>query len=221
MRAYNINGKKMGFDSHKFNVAFKQYAKSNNMTKTALYNEIGDDIGVSFEAVRNWSKNANGPGDIETINKIENYLGVETNSLLTEIEGGAEVQKLTDNQIKSFKKVYDKSKAFMFEFESTHGFNDICKEFKEKGSKDPIKETYVYLDKRMKEIALTIEQENFYFRNADIYTELWDWLGAVYDIYNDKINPSFDEENYEPTDDEDYKFSTADLESILNKYLPT
>ena len=61
LKTFNIDGKKVRFDTSTFEIAFKTYAKSHNVKLGELVQVLSDRIGVTTEAVRNWRKGVNGP----------------------------------------------------------------------------------------------------------------------------------------------------------------
>ena len=106
----------------------------------------------------------------------------------------------------------------------TPDFNTTCRKFQEAGQDDPVNATYDYLDERMEEIYLVLEQEYFDLRGTDLYTDLYEFAyGDLIDIYNEKISLSYRLkariEGEGITANDDYCDAMAKLNEILERYM--
>ncbi len=89
------DGKEYVFSSHAFKQRIKTFLETSQFkTLEALFEDIASKAHVTADAVRNWNYAKNGPGDIEIVKILADYLNVD----YKEIMRVQEVKKMAENK---------------------------------------------------------------------------------------------------------------------------
>ena len=86
LRTFTVDEKEMMFNVSMFQTLFKKRAMHNRMTFGAYEEELANHLFVDKSAVHNWRMNVNGPGDIDKIQQIAEFLNINYMMLLTEAQ---------------------------------------------------------------------------------------------------------------------------------------
>lgn len=121
-----INGKEYCFSAFAFKASvrnFKAEKKRNgeNIASEDLYWELAEATHVSADSIKNWMYAKNGPGDLQTVKEIANYLKIDYKDLLKEQEkqdmsgnDGVNQNAVDNGNTKDvIRVVYQKMSAFM------------------------------------------------------------------------------------------------------------
>lgn len=223
-RVYIIDGKKMQFNTNNFKTLLKSYCKQNKMKSQDIERELAGALNVSSDAVHKWHYGMSTPTDVELVKEIAMYIGLDDfTRLLKSVNGGNVMNKLTERQIISVKKVYDICISFLYEFYNTDGFNDYWFELKNKGIEDPEEDVIEMADEMHRKIEFVMDQEYFDLRDTDIYNELCEFVSEdLINIYDGKLSYAYRFEagvNGNPTTSEDYDGALIKLNDIIEKYV--
>lgn len=121
---FDVDGYQMRFNTQVFKEQISLYKKRSKKSISDIISTIADKAGISEEAVKNWKKGSNGPGDIDMVKTIANVLQINDYKIfLKEVEKEQEMEKLTDRQYSAVKRIYDSIVVFMDEFINSNGFN--------------------------------------------------------------------------------------------------
>lgn len=227
-RTYVIENKRMEFNTQASRRVFDTYIRSDKMTAskmtgTKLEEQIAEELQVAVDTVHGWHYGKNAPSGIEYVKGLATALELKDYFLLlTEHDGGQDMNQLTDRQMSAAKRIYDICIWFLSEFINTDGFNDYWVKFKEQGSKDPESDIYDHVDGLLRKVNLVFDQEYFDLRNNDIYNELCEFASDdLINIYNGKVSYAyrFEAEPDENTTSEDYDKAMIRLNEIIEKYV--
>lgn len=223
-RTFNVDGRQMVFSFPAFKMVFETFRRKKDLRVGDLQEQLAKALKVSKDTVINWRKGKNGPIDVDTIQRIASVLEIKDfKLLLSETDGGNSMIQLTDRQITSAKKIYDKCIWFLSEFEKTDGFNAYWLEFKDAGSSDPEGNAYDKVQEMMREVFLVYDQEYFDLKGHPIYDDFGEYLSeGLYETFDGKLSYAYRFEaipNGNPTAEEDYDKAMIALNSIIDAYL--
>lgn len=222
-RIFNVDGKKVRFDSHIFEKCFDEFRRREKLNVHELEERLAEKLNVSPEAIHNWRFGQNGPGNADMLTILANELGLPDRApLLKEIDGGNKMPNLNERQIIAAKKIYDVCIWFLSEFDNSDGFNDYWYVFKDKGSENPEEDIYELVEKKMNRVRLVLDREYFDLRDQDIYDEFCEFVaGEMTDMYDGKLGYAYRFEaqvDGNPTTFEDYEHAMKTLNAIIEKY---
>jgi len=120
-RIFEIDNEQFQFNLQTFSKLFDEYRKKHGLRVGELENVLADNLSVTSDAVHNWRSGFNGPGDIETIQKIARELNIVDWKILLKVRGAKLMSDLSDKQIESVKKIYDSLIDFLIWFDETDG----------------------------------------------------------------------------------------------------
>lgn len=223
-RTYTVDDKVVVFNVDAFKQVFDSYRRSKKITSRKLEEQISEQLQVAVDTVHGWHYGKNSPGGIEYIEELARVMGMKDFTLLlTEYNGGHNMNRLTERQIAAAKRIYDICIWFLEEFSKTDGFNDYWLDFSHKGSNDPESDIYEYIDVLLEKVFLVLNQEYFDLHNLEIYEELCEYVNEdLYDIFNGKVSYAYRFEapvDGNPSTSEDYNKATIRLNNIIKKYL--
>lgn len=221
MRKFLINNINYQFSSSKFAKTFVLYRKRKKLSVDELEQKLAELVFVEKGTVHSWRFGPSGPSDIDTIAKLAEFF--ELNNYFYLLNREITMIKLTNLQLESAKKIYDAIIKFLDEFYYTGGFTtDMWYDFVRKGSRNPERDVYDYIENLEDKIRLIVKQEYFFLHDTQIYNELIDYIdNDLNDTYNGKVSYAYrfeaDGENA-PTTEDDYNKAMNKLNSIIEKY---
>lgn len=223
-RTYVFDDKKMEFNVNAFKRVFDTYRRSKKITNSKLEEQLAETLGIATDTVHGWHYGKNTPSGIEYVKELATALELtDFTLLLTENNGGQDMNRLTDRQMSAAKRIYDICIWFLDEFNHTDGFNDYWLTFSERGSDDPESAIYDHIEGLIRKINLVLDQEYFDLHNCDIYDEFCEYVSEdLLDIYDGKVSYAYRFEampGETPTTSEDYDKAMLKLNSILEKHL--
>lgn len=191
-KIFEYKGMQMQFNSLLFERVFKDYCAKHKVGYGEMAERIAQELYVSSEAVRNWRKGINGPGDLERINDLERILELKEGRLLMPVRY-RKVERLSERQIDAVKKVYDSIMEFLDNYGRTD-FNAMCRKFYVEGEKDPIKKTKDYLLDLIGKVELTLSKEEFDLSGTEIDLILAEYIyGDLWAGMIDELELSYEE----------------------------
>lgn len=220
------NGKEVRFDYIRFCDAFRSYKETKHLKISKAEETLAEAINVTSNAVHNWRNKSNGPSSLDTIKSIAAAIGVsDWMMLVKEVkEETGEMNKLSDLQIQSVKKVYDSIVDFLNEFYHTDGFTgEIWQEFAKEHPHDTAGAIYDYIETRLNVVYDTISKEYFYLHKLPIFEELEEFAyNDLYDTFNGKIKIYYRIDAMEhgyPSTYDDYMKAYNRLNEIIEKWI--
>ncbi len=222
-RTYELEGKKMKFNSVSFRRRVDTYCKANQITKAKFEQRLYDNKRWNCETVHKWIYGKNNPNDLEIVKGLADELGMsDYRQLLDEVED-KKMKQLTDRQITAVKKIYDSCVWFLAEFYNPYGSNDFWKRLSTEDVEDPESAITEFADSLNKKISLVADQEFFDLRDTDIYNELSEFISEELEIiYNGKgsyaCRSEADPEGL-PDIAEGYANAMDKLNRIIEKYV--
>lgn len=229
-KMFNVDGVNMQFDSEAFNMFFTNIRKKKGLKVLDLELRIGDEVGVSRDAVHSWRFGQNGPADLDIVKSLAVFLEISDYRLLLKERKVNMTVQITERQRDSLKKVYDSVIEFLNDFKETDGFNDFWGDFEEKGYKSECIENAIYevaMNKQRK-VCLVLQKEYIIIRNLDIYPKLEEYVeDDLCNIYNGKLEYAYRFEagvlNADGTRDtvttmEDYVITLEKINDLLDPY---
>lgn len=188
------DGKEARFYYTSFCDAFNSYKETKHLKISEAEEALAEAIHVSSDAVHNWRSKSNGPNSLAMVKSIAAAIGVsDWTMLVKEVkEENTKMNKLSDLQMQSVKKIYDCIVDFLNEFYHTNGFTgDFWFKFNEKYPKDTAGAIYDYINGRLNVVHDTLKKEYLFLHNQPIYEELCEFAyNDLYDTYNEKIGPA-------------------------------
>ena len=225
LRQFTMYGRRAEFNKTAFCHYIKKKSRREKIPISKLEALIGENVGVSANAVHHWIYKKGGPGDAEMIAPLARILDIaDPAQLITFVDnGGTEMERLTDRQKTAAKRIYDICIWFLYEFNRTDGFNNYWLEFKKSGSTDPESDIYDMVEGMIGKINLVLDQEYFDLRGCDLYNELCEFVSEdLYAAFNGKLGYAYRFEaipDGHPTTDQDYDRAMIRLNTIIDKYL--
>lgn len=220
-RKFIIDGAEVHFDRAAFKRCFYKVKQNKRLTGEQLMDDLADQVNVTKDAVKNWLYGYNGPSDLETIYALTEALGFSDKMiLLSAAKGDKNMNKLTDLQLQSLKRIYDAMIDFLVDFRDTGGFTtDLWIRFTDEGVADVEDEIYNYADKSISKVHAAIMKERFYLHDLPVYEELETYAyNDLYDVYNGKLGYAYRFEN-PGTTDEDFEKAMKRLNEMVEKSL--
>lgn len=224
MRNYVIDGKKMTFNPCAFKTVFERHCRSLKTTFSKFEARLSEQLNISTDTIHGWRYGKNAPSGIEYVKELATVLELKDYTLLlTENDGGHDMNQLADWQLDAVKRIYDSCIWFLDEFNHSDGFNDYWLTFKQKGAKNTEVAICDYAEEMMRKINLVLSQEYFDLCHCNIYDELCEYVGEdLVDIYDGKVSYAYRFEasvNGNPSTEEDYDKAMVKLLGIIEKYV--
>lgn len=220
-------GDNVVFDFDAFNKIFRMVKMEEKLKVSGLEEILAQEVGVTPSAIHNWRMQSNGPSDKEMIKKMASRFNLTSwESLTKKVSGekGEHMARITDKQMESLKRVYDGIIDFLDEFKRTGGFTQVLlTKYQDMLAKNPMDKVWEHVENSHANVFLIIEKEYFYLHSLPVYEELCEYAyNDLYDIYDEKMNPSFrldpTEEGYVSTFD-DYSKALNRLKEIVEPYI--
>lgn len=230
-KIFNVDGTNMQFNSEAFNMFFKDYKKREEIKIQELESNLGEDLGVTRDAVHNWRFGQTGPSDIETINKISDYFGLSDYKVLLKERKEDVVMQITERQKNSLKKIYDAIIDFLIEFQKTDGFNNYWYDFAKvcKSEEHVENNLYYVAEEAQNKVINVFQKEYIIIHKLEIYPQLEEYVyDDLCDIYNGKLSYAYrfeaGVENVDGTRDtvttsEDYTAALTKINDLLDPYM--
>lgn len=221
-KKFSIDGNSYTFDDKAFDTKVKEYKKSSNKTFTFIEQELADLCFITPDSIRNYRRGNNGPGDIETIKKLSDYLHLEDyKTLLRKTEGDNMALKLTDSQLQSLKRVYDEIIEFLTDFYYSDGFIWLKGSYHDK---------YDQIEVKLRRIEVQLQKEYFYLGKTILFEELEEYYETdLYNLFEEKLDPSYrigstrielyESEGIDTSVWHDYNVALDRINEITNKYI--
>lgn len=221
-KIFNVDGTNMQFNSEAFNTFFKDYKKREEIKIQELESNLGEDLGVTRDAVHNWRFGQTGPSDIEMIQKISDYFGLSNYKVLLKERKEDVVMQITERQKDSLKKIYDSIIDYLTIFDETDGFNDLWYRFVEQGVKPEHVENRLYdvAESEQRKVIHVFQKEYIIIHKLEVYPKLEEYIyDDLGDIYNEKLSYAYRfEAGVEKVDGtRDTVTTTEDYTAALNK----
>lgn len=220
------DGKEVRFDYTRFCDVFRSYKETKHLKISEAEEALAEAINVTSDAVHNWRNKSNGPSSLDTVKSIAAAIGVSNWMMLVKEvkEETSEMNKLSDLQLQSLKKIYDVTIDFLSEFNRTDGFTGgFWLKFAKEHPHDTAGAIYDYIDTRLDIVYDTILKEYFYLHKLPIYEELWEFAyNDLVDTFNEKIKADYRYdalENGYPTTYDDYMKAYNRLNEIVEKWI--
>lgn len=241
------DGKKYKFSDYSFRQYINRYIEllrnsGNKVTKECVYQEIANTVSVTIDAVKNWLKGSNGPGDIEIVKEIAEYLEVPYKELLTLVKE-EEIGSMSENRdLKEMVFDYKETKdVIRMIYQEMAEFMDLatetlCFSYLSAEEYEAYLDQYNYLNtllhKNMLDIPLDIYDrlENIISTEFVVYIKGYD--SGMIDIWDGHEFQEFVDgwgiENIPPIMMEDYQAAFmrknskrfyAEMKSLLKRYL--
>lgn len=238
MTTFEVDGVKMVFNTDAFQSLFKSAAKRKNEKLGDFEEVIGLVTNLSKDAVHNWRFCTNGPSDIETIKKTAKALDIRDYTVLLKKAQENIVERLSDLQKESVKRIYDSIIDFLWDFENTSGFVDYYDQIRNEHPyvngmliKNDLNEK---IEEKYNALQLQYRKEYMFLKDHPIYEELRNLLYGTGDdssdpnyyglavIYEGKI--SFDYRfnagcEDHPSVDEDYEKGLRMINDVIDRYV--
>ena len=135
---YYIDGVKMKFNKMAYRKFLESFCKEQRRKKQAVEDEIAKRTGLTPNVPHKWCYGESTPSKLEYVKVAAATLAIsDFRSLLTTIEEGKEVEKLSDRQVTAVKRIYDECIWFLSEFNKTDGLNSFWQMYSDQELEDP------------------------------------------------------------------------------------
>lgn len=230
-KVFNVDGISMQFDSEAFNIFFKNSKKREEIRILDLETNIGDNLGVSRDAVHSWRFGQNGPADIDMIKKLAEYMGLTDYKKLLKERKEEVVMQITERQKDSLKIIYDAIIDFLITFDETDGFNDFWHKFVDMGVPPEHVESRLYdvAEEEQRKVIHVLQKEYIVIHKLEIYPKLEEYVyDDLCDIYNEKLSYAYrfeagvenvDGTRTTVTTSEDYTAALNKINDLLDPYM--
>ncbi len=194
LKTYDIDGKKMQFNTGIFKNLFHQCRVKRNLNITDYEIELGDEAGVDKSTIHAWRSGQNGPADIEIIKKLAIKLEVSDYKLLLQERKDKMIMQISERQKDSLKRIYDAVIEFLDEFQQTDGFNDYWLKFCDMGINPKKVESKLYdvAEEKQHKVEVVLLKEYIELHNLPVYSQLEDYVyDDLCDTYNEKLSYAY------------------------------
>lgn len=212
---YLIGNVEKGFYFQGLKDAFRHREKG--VSVSAMERQMGDAVGVTSDAVHQWRFEKSAPGDIETVRRIEGFLGLAPGDLLCDIRGG-NMERLTDRQRDAAARIYAEIEDYVLAFSQSDGFvwkNYVIKDgspfakylISFDAMHDPercacFKDGVDFADAAWTYLMHALDREWVNLAEHPLFPELEAYIdGPLLDMWNGKTDPDYRFEAYGPEDD--------------------
>ncbi len=230
-KTFNVDGTNVQFNSEAFSSSFLEYKKREKLKIQDLESNIGEYLSVSRDAVHNWRFGQTGPSDIETIQKISEYLNLSDYKMLLKKRKESAVMIVSERQRDSLKRIYDAIIEFLIEFQKSDGFNSYWYKFEKVcNSEEHIENNIYYIaEEAQNKVINVFQKEHIVIHKLDVYPELEEYVyDDLCDIYDGKLSYAYrfeaGVENVDGTRDtittsEDYTSALTKINELLYPYM--
>lgn len=210
------------FNHSRFNYLFLKKCKANRLKIKELEEELSNVLNVSQDSVHSWRYGTYSPNGLDLIEDITNFFGYEEDILLSKKGEDIKMEKLTEIELMSVKRVYESIIEFLEYFYKTNGFNDLWFDFE--NLKPSLREEKLWeiAEKEHDKVMMSLKKEYLIIGKMQIYTDLSNFIyNDLYDIYDGKLTYAYRFEaipDGNPTTDEDYTQAYKKLDEIIDSY---
>lgn len=210
------------FNHDMFNAIFDRKCKKDRIKIKDMEEQLANVLNISKDSVHSWRYKTYSPNGLELIKDIAKFFGYEEDILLCKKGGDIKMEKLSDIELMSVKRVYESIIEFLEYFYKTNGFNDLWFDFE---NLDPsLREGRLWeiAEKEHDKVMLSLKKEYPVIGKMQIYTDLGNFIyNDLYDIYDGKLTYAYRFEaipDGNPTTDEDYTKAYKSLNEIIDSY---
>lgn len=204
-KMFNVDGINMQFDSEAFNMFFTNIRKKKDLKVLDLELRIGDEVGVSRDAVHSWRFGQNGPVDLDIVKSLAVFLGISDYKMLLKERKVNMTVQVTERQKDSLKKIYDAIIDWLGEFLTAYYYEE----------REMNDEVGIALEK-------IIDKEYIILHKLELYSEIlkyYDYL--TIDLEDKYYGIAFDwdcSENDLKVVEEEHKKALDKINDLLNPY---
>ena len=173
-RTFHINGNDYSFDFSVFHRFFETYQKKNGFLINEAEQNIADAISVSKDTIHSWRFEKNAPADMDTIQKLADFLGIKDYLILLNKKIGENTMAANDRILDSLKRIYDAIILYLDDYDTSFAYLNQFYEFKEKkySDEEARREIYCIANDKLHEVELVLTQEYIILHKLDIYSTL-------------------------------------------------
>lgn len=210
------------FDHDMFNELFNKKYNKDRIRIKDMEEQIANAINVSRDAVHSWRYKTYSPNGLDLVKDIANYFGYDKEILLCKKGGESKMEKLSEIELISVKKIYDSIIEFLEYFYKTNGFNGLWFDLKNVDTSAREDKLWEIAENEHNKVMLSFKKEYPIIGKIQIYTELSNFIyNDLYDIYDGKLSYAYRFEaipSGNPTTDEDYTKAYKKLNGIIDNY---
>ena len=208
LRTFDVDGRRMIFNTARFNREFRAKAKQADKRLAEYEKEVGRAVYVGSDAVHSWRMGGSGPGDIEKIQTLAAFWDLRLEALLKkatdETKETTMTTMYTERQLEALRRIYVAISEVLEEYLWTDGFEsyrqtiNVPKELRaaypvwrdwgvtSEGYQEEIFEGI--LANKYYEVNLAIMREGFDLRDLPVYDRLLDYLaGTLNELLTERI----------------------------------
>ena len=155
-RTFHINGNDYSFDFSVFHRFFETYQKKNSFLINEAEQNIADAISVSKDTIHSWRFEKNAPADMDTIQKLADFLGIKDYLILLNKKIGENTMAANDRILDSLKRIYDAIILYLDDYDTSFAYLNQFYEFKEKkySDEEARREIYCIANDKLHEVEL-------------------------------------------------------------------